>query len=258
MLGKTTIVVLLITNLFIYTNIEASTQEINNPRPDFMTTAKEGPLRPGVILTNDCRDGAYLIDKMVAGSLSLNNYSAHFQMLVYKDNKIIKEAGIIHFRKPQLLRVDVNQGPNKGALAILGSDGKIHGHLGGLLKYFPSWISVDSDVARAINGFPLAGTDFYSLAQDLKNMLKQGDGSLSSQTPITTGKTAIATYILDMYAPAGKSNNSPALLLKRIYVNPETYLPVFWEDYREGKLWSESLWHDLQTNLALPDSLFKT
>jgi outer membrane lipoprotein-sorting protein len=192
---------------------------------------------------------------MLVAALALNNYSSHFQMLVYKDKQIIKETGTIYFRKPRLLRIEVKQGPKKGALAILGSDGRVHGHLGGILSIFGASISPDSDLARAINGFPLVGTDYYSLVQDLKNMLKQGDGSLATQEPIPTDKTTIATYILDMYLPKSK-NNKNDLLLKRIYINPQTYLPIFWEDYVDGKLWSESLWYDLQNNLTLPDSLF--
>ena len=43
-------------------------------------------------------------------------------------------------------------------------------------------------MAKTINGFPMADTDFYSLAAYLKNMLKQGDLSLNTIEAKQTNK----------------------------------------------------------------------
>ena len=136
----------------------------------------------------------------------------------------------------------------------MAKDGQIHGHLGGLLKVFSGSISTDSNMAETINGFPMADTDFYSLSAYLKNMLKQGDSSLNTVEARQINKTNNPVYVLDIYT-AGKSIKP--LLLKRVYVDPQTYLPVYWEDYINGKIWSASSWRNIHTNLRLPDNFFQ-
>jgi outer membrane lipoprotein-sorting protein len=203
------------------------------------------------------KDGSSLINKMLGAASDLDSYSFNYQMLVYKKNETVQQTGTIYFCKPRLLRVEVNLGPKKGSVAILCSDGKIHGHLGGIMKYFNFAISADSDLARAANDFPMAGTDFYSLACYLKNMLQEGALSQTSQRAECTDKASVPTYILEMYSLGKNKNSSQLLLLKRIYVNSQTYLPVFWEDYRDAVLWSQTTWKNLHSNIELPDSLFK-
>jgi len=201
----------------------------------------------------DTADGEPFIDKMVTAAEGLDNYSSSYEMVVYKEHPPINELGVFSFKKPRLMKVEVEKGPKKGSVAILALDGKVHGHLGGALKFFRASVSPDSELVRAANGFPMVGTDFYSLAAYLKNMLKEGDRSRVSREPIQTTRTTSPTYIVDMYA--SKFGNEP--LLKRIYVDPRTYLPVFWEDYIDGKLWSESAWHNLKTNVEFAENFFK-
>src|ERR1700683_2473114 len=122
-------------------------------------------IQQGVVMQHDCKDGSNLISKMLAAANDINSYSCNYQMLVFKNNPPIKETGIMYFRKPRLYRVEVMEGPKKGSIAVLCADGKIHGHLGGWLKYFQTVVPPDSDSAKAINGFPMADTDYISLAQ---------------------------------------------------------------------------------------------
>lgn len=237
----------------------------NNSSASSMTSATNYPIQNGKIIEANCEDGSSLIDKMLRASFNLNDYSADYEMLVYKgkDNsnegkQIIKETGTFYFSKPRLFRVEVKSGPKSGSIAILAGDGKVHGHLGGMLKYFWSSVSPNSSLVRAINDYPMVDADFYSLVQYLKNMLKQGDSSLKTRHAVATAKTKDSTYILDMYSTNQKPPATKPLLLKRIYVNPKTYLPVFWQDYINGNLWSESSWYNLRDNLKLPANTFKT
>lgn len=244
--------------LFLCVSVGADCAETNSTISNGTTDNKLPFVQQGIVMQHDCEDGSALVNKMFAAATSLNSYSCHYQMLVFKNNPPLKETGTMYFRKPRLYRVEVNRGPKNGSVAILCADGKIHGHLGGWLKFFQSSVPPDSDLAKAINGFPMAGTDFYSLTQWLVNMLKHGDSSLVSLNPIPIAKASMDTYILDMYS-TGKNTNgkNQQVLIKRIYVNPHNYLPVDWEDYRNGKLWSESSWNNLQINVALPDNIFK-
>lgn len=209
---------------------------------------------PSVVMNDNYEDGTQFIDKMCFAAQALDNYSSAYEMVVYKANQTVNESGVFSYKKPKLMRVEVEKGPKKGSVAILALDGKVHGHLGGALKFFRAAVSPDSDLAKAANGFPMVGTDFYSLAAYLKNMLKEGDHSRVSKDTVTTSRTGgIATYVIDMYT----SKFGKELLLKRIYVEPRTFLPVFWEDYTDGKLWSESSWHGFKSNVDFPENFFK-
>lgn len=220
-----------------------------------LTTLQLYPLRSGEIIKDNDSDGKALINKMVEKSANLSNYSAEYTMFVYKPKKAQVEKGIFYFSKPKLLRIEVKEGERKGALAILAADGKIHGHMGGLMKYFKGAVSADSDFAKAINGFPMAGIDFYSLAAYLKNMIREGDSSISTVNTLKTKVVNKPTFILDMYKM--DKENKP-VLLKRVFVDPATYLPVYWEDYTDGKLWSQSIWQNIHFNANLPSTMFRS
>jgi outer membrane lipoprotein-sorting protein len=224
-------------------------KQLNNS----MTTTKYYALQSGVVMDAGVQNGAALIDKMVNATVNLTDYSADYAMTVYKNGKVLKESGTFYFRKPRLLRIEVKQGSRKGSLAILTRDGKIHGHLGGLMKYFSGTIAPDSNLAKAVNDFPMADTDFYSLASYLKNMLKNGDLSVATKEAVPTKNFNTSNYILDLYV---SEKNAKLLLLKRIYVDPKTYLPIYWEDYKKSTLWSESSWQNVRTNLNLSNKLF--
>jgi hypothetical protein len=47
------------------------------------------------------------------------------------------------------------------------------------------------------------------------------------------------------------------LLLKRVFINSSTYLPIEWHDFTEGKLVSVSKWDNIKTNLTLADTFFE-
>ncbi len=244
--------------LLCFVSIKGDCLEANKPISKIKSESKTPLIQQGVVMQHDCKDGSNIVSKMLAAANNINSYSCNYQMLVFKNNPPIKETGVMYFRKPRLYRVEVKEGPKKGSIAVLCADGKVHGHLGGWLKYFQSAVPPDSDLAKASNGFPMAGTDYISLAQYLTNMLKQGNNSLVSLSPITTAKTTMDTYVLDMYSGSdNKTGKTEPLLIKRVYINPQNYLPVDWEDYRKGKLWSESSWNGLQINSALPDDLFQ-
>lgn len=207
---------------------------------------------PAAVSTTNYKDGQQVISKMCTVASALDNYSSAYAMAVYKSRKPDRETGVFAFKKPKLMRVEVRTGPKKGAMAILAKDGKVHGHLGGAFKFFKGAVSPDSSFVKALNGFPMVGTDFCSLADYLQNMLKQGNFSRVSKEPTQTSKTSTPTYLLEMYANKSGSEQ----LLKRIYVDPKTWLPVYWEDYTDGKLWSESSWQDLKLNVDFPSDYF--
>ncbi len=247
---------LLLILILVCISLPASAASDSLAANDMTTKETKYVIENGVVIHDNCESGSKLIDKMLGVAAGMDNYSANYRMVVYKDSKAIQEKGTIFFRKPNLFRIEVSSGSKKGSLALLTSDGKVHCHAGGVMKYFQVAVSPNSSLVRAINGYPMVGSDFYSLVQYLKNMIKEGKGSLQTCEPICTPQSHGLNYVLDMFIPENRNAKKP-VLLKRIFVDPATYLPVFWQDYTQGKLWSESGWSAVRNNLSLPNSLFK-
>lgn len=58
------------------------------------------------------------------------------------------------------------------------------------------------------------------------------------------------TYVLELYHP-----EDPQQVAKRVFIDPQSYLPVRWEDY-DLKHPSSSVWTKVRTNIGLNDNLF--
>jgi hypothetical protein len=206
----------------------------------------------GAIVTDSqmqsAKDGTQFIEDFHKTTDALDNYSFNFEMTANKGNNTVKEQGKFLFKKPRQMRIEITSGPKKGSVAILGKDGKVRGHLGGPLSFFKATLSPDSDMLRSANGYPMVDSDFASLTAYLKNMLKKGNAGAVTPKPVTVQGIPSAVHILDMYQDGSKQ-----LLLKRIFINPNTNLPVQWHDFVDGKLLSVSKWDNIKTNLQLTD-----
>jgi outer membrane lipoprotein-sorting protein len=204
------------------------------------------------LMKSNYTDGSQFINKMCSAADAMDSYSSNYQMSVNKKRPPVTQAGTLAFRKPRLMRVQVTSGKNNGSLAILQDDGKVHGRPGGALNVFKGSVSPDSPKVKAPNGIRMVDTDFSSLASYLRNMLGKGKRSRLSSQPIQTDKSISPTFVLDVYSGRPEHEH----LVKRIYTDPTTFLPVFWEDYRHDKLYSESSWSDLKTNVSFPANFF--
>lgn len=197
------------------------------------------------------RDGHDFLSEMSAAADSLKSYSFQSQMTVYKGDKSTEENSKFYFKKPRQIRAE-ELGPfKKGSVAVLLKNGKVKGHLGGLMSKFVATVDADSEWVTSANGYPLVDSDFYGMAQVMISFVKAGKKSLVTETPVTVSGQAKPVYVLELYSNAEKEE-----LLKRAYIDPQTLLPVEWFDYKNGKLFAHTHWKDVQLNLELNDSLF--
>jgi len=199
------------------------------------------------------KDGIEFINTMQRSATAVNEYSLSYKMTVYKAHKTVEETGLYYFKKPRLMRSEVLSGPRKGALAVLGEDGKIRGHFGGLLKMFSGTIGPDSPWAKLLNGYPMVESDYLSLTHYLKSMLKSGYTSQVSNEPVSAKHVARKVYVLELHRKAGSGSE----IAKRVFVDPANNLPVAWEDFTNGKLSALTTWSQVKFNIALDDSKFR-
>ncbi len=220
-------------------------------------TNRNGKLMPNLsALTNAhsqemTRDGADFLKEMSAAAEALKSYSFQSHMTVFKGSKTIEENSKFYFKQPRMLRAE-ELGPfKKGSVAVLLKNGKVKGHLGGLMAKFVATVDANSEWVTSANDYPLVDSDFYGMSQVMINFVKSGKKSLTTEAPVDVAGYSKPLYVLELYNSASKEQ-----LMKRAYIDPQTLLPVEWFDYKDGKLFAHTLWKDVQTNIDLSDSLF--
>jgi len=206
----------------------------------------------GSAFNSDMVDGAGFIDKMVAASDSYHDYSFGYTMKVFKNKKTIVEQGVFYFKKPRLIRLEETGDYKRGAVAILGANGKVKAHLGGGLKMFVVELDPSSNMLKSANGHPMIESDFYSLSMALKQFLKEGVTSQVTRDAFDMKTEHDRVFILEL-----RKTKTPSKLWKRVAVSAKTHLPVQWWDYEDdGDLWSHANWDSFKPNQQLADSLF--
>ncbi len=196
-------------------------------------------------------DGADFIEKLHRHTSALKDYSCDFEIVVYKKGETVVEKGVLYFKQPRLMRLEEKGEYKKGAVVVLGPNGKARGHLGGAMKYFTMTLEPDSSWLVASNSYPMKDSDLMSLSSFLKNWLAQGIKSRVTPEPVTIEEIGQPVHVLEMY-----KSSDPKTVLKRIYIDPQTNLPVRWDDH-DYESPSRSKWKNLKTNIGLDDSLFK-
>ena len=218
------------------------------PKTQILASIASLPQGPFIV---EMQDGKEFIESMCQAADNLNDYSFQFEMTVYKLNGEQKEAGNFYFKKPRLIRLEETGNFKKGAVAVLQRDGKVRAHLGGALGFFVVTLTPESDYLRSANEYPLVASDFISLAQFLKNWLKEGMISRVTEKPVLLNGYINKVHVIEMY-----KQNNPHEVHKRVFVDEITKLPVQWYDFRDGRLWSKSLFKNVKTNTGLEDTLF--
>lgn len=196
-------------------------------------------------------DGESLINSMIEEAERLEDYSLVFETRTFKKSSTVIEGGNLYYKKPKLMRLEETGEYNKGSVAVIGKDGKARAHSGGVTQFVTLTLSPDSKMLDAANGDRMEDSDFLSLARNLKERLKQGQASRVNREPVTAGGVNEPTFVLEVFHP-----NNPKLVLKRIYVDPKTKLPVRWDDY-DYKDPCLSTWKNVKKNIGLSDNLFK-
>lgn len=196
--------------------------------------------------------GDSLIRKMHSKSSNLKSYYFNYKMIVFKKNRKTLEKGTFYYKKPGLIRLEEKGPYKKGAVCVLGKSGKVKAHLGGTLKFFVVELSSSSHLLKSANGHPMVESDIKSLTNYLVSYLKEGMHITKTVNPVRVSGIKEKVFILDIRKD--KSTKHP---WKQIAVNPNTYLPVAWWDYKQnGDIHSHNTWVRFVKNKQLPDELF--
>jgi len=205
-------------------------------------------------LSDNDKDGRDCIERMVKAADDINDYTFDYQMNVFKKTKghVTSQSGHFDFKKPRKIRLEVTDGLNEGSVAVMTQPGKVRGHFGGMLSLFVGNVGEHSAYLRSPNGWPLVDSDFLSLAQAIRGYVVT-DGHPTKVTRQAVEWSDGKRYlVLELYEGPGDMR-----VWKRVIVDSNSYLPAYWFDYQNGKLWTYSFWKNVRINPGIADSVFQ-
>lgn len=202
-------------------------------------------------LVEPMKEASAFIETMGKEVDRLNDYSLLFETKTFKSRSSITEAGKLYFKKPKMMRIEETGEFNKGSVAVIQKDGKARAKGGGITGLVVLTLKPDDKMLDAANGDKMEDSDLASLVRILKERLKGGQIARVSEKPITVAGVFEPAYILELFKAS-----DPKTCLKRVWVNPSTYLPMRWDDY-DYKDPCLSTWKDVKGNVGLSDDLFK-
>lgn len=198
------------------------------------------------------KDGREFIEKMQKDIAQITDYSFIFETTTFKKNdKELVEKGKLFFKKPKLMRIEEIGEFNKGAVAVIGKDGKARAHSGGVTSFFIVTTTPDDKMLNAANGDKMEDSDFSSLVKVLAERLSQGQQARVTEKPINVEGLEGTVYVLELF-----HLKDPGKVLKRVFIHPGHNLPVRWDDYDYNEP-CLSTWKDIKINPGLSDELFK-
>lgn len=200
------------------------------------------------------KDGREFVTSMTKTAERANDYTFKCAINTYRNGKVIKEQGTFYYKRPSLMKMEITEGSKKGAVAVLGSDGKVRGHLGGMLKMFSGTIGKDSGLLKSANGFSMMDSDYDTLLKDLVKQLNDGSKCVVTSSPVAVAHTNEKVYVLEVYKNV--DNDKEKDLTQRVFIDPKTNLPEQWNLYKQDQLFSSTDWKDVKVNIGLSDEVF--
>lgn len=188
---------------------------------------------------------------MINAAEALTSYSFQFEIRSGTKGDP-EEEGTLYFKKPGHMRIEENGRFRHGAVAVVDPNGKIRGHLGGILSSVIMTLKPDSDLLRSTNGWPMVRSDYVSIVRALEEFSQQGHEVHVSDTPETAEDCSEKVYIMDISVV-----HNPDKLYKRVYIDPISMLPVALLDYKNGRVWARSIWKNVSTTVVMSDGLFE-
>ena len=205
-----------------------------------------------VLDAGEMMDGASTVAEMGRAAEKLDDYALVFETVTFKKNKdTIAEKGRLFFKKPKLMRLEEIGDYQKGSIVVIGKDGKARARGGGLARFITLTMEPDDKQLNAANGDRMINSDFISLAAGLQKRLQMGQKTRVSKAPITAGGVSRPALLLELYKPADPKN-----VLKRLWVDPKTYLPIRWDDF-DYAMPCSSTWTEIKANPGLGDEVFR-
>ena len=172
----------------------------------------------------------------------LKDYQCEMINTKYKNGQPKSESNNYYFKKPQLIRLEVTSGKDKGAIAVYNKKGKVRAHAGGILGLFTITMEPNDKRLQDDDGSTFVDSHLGSTIKDIESIIA---GTKATVTEIDRGKRL---YQLEI-----DRGDKRDLIL----IDPQLMLPIEWQSLRGGRPDSKTEWKNLRIDLGLSDSLFE-
>ena len=173
---------------------------------------------------------------------SLQDYQHQNIYVRNRNGRNVSEGYNYFFKKPNLIRVEVTDGKDKGSLVILTASGKVRAKAGGLLGLFTVTMEPNDKRLQNEDGFTIADSGFQKIIKEMETRLA---GNSSTVVEVNREKK-----IYQLLIERGPFH-------EQILVDLQTNLPIEWLTTQSGQFYGKSEWKNWQVNSGLPDSLFQ-
>jgi outer membrane lipoprotein-sorting protein len=146
------------------------------------------------------------------------------------------------FKRPNLIRLEVTAGKDKGSLAILTASGKVRAHSGGMLGIFTVTMEPNDKRLQDEDGYTIADSGLQKIIKEMESKLA---GNSSTVVELDHDKK-----LYQLQIERGSFHD-------QILVDMQTSLPMEWLTTQNGQFYGKSEWRNWQINIGLADSLFQ-
>lgn len=171
----------------------------------------------------------------------LKDYQCQVINTTFKNGQPKQDGHKYFFKKPQLIRLEVNIGKDKGAVAVYNKLGKVRAHAGGLLGLITITMEPNDKRLQDDDGSTFVESHFGTTIKDIEKAISSGT--------VTTSE--ITRDHLLYQIQVDRTNKRDIII-----IDSQSMLPVSWDSYRDGKLESKTEWKNVQVDIGLADSLF--
>jgi outer membrane lipoprotein-sorting protein len=201
------------------------------------------------------RDGKNYLDQMLDSASHYSEYTYKCDQTTRKEEKSVSGTAKFYFKRNNRMRLDVTSGGGvkKGSVVVRRKDGKIRAHGGSTLRFLKMTLEPDSRLLMLPNGFNVGRSDFHSLISDLKRKVSNGSKTEITAQPVWDRGHTGRFHVLEV----SNSDSSPESLIYRVLIDPNTKLPVEWNCYKKGFLYSITRFKEFHPNPGLKDDVFE-
>ncbi len=206
------------------------------------------PCQP--VITNN-HDGAGMLEKLAERVKQIGAYKFDGNLCTVKEKELAVDSGSFYYKSPSRLRVEVKNGGYKsGSILVKQPDGQIKAKGGMALLGMKVTLEPDSHMLILPNGFKITECDFLSLVQGVKAQISSGHKVYCSENPLKLDSQNNSVLVLETRDPSSE-------LRQRILLDPQQFVPVEWDFFKNGKFFSTVRFKNFQVCPAIDESMFR-
>lgn len=165
----------------------------------------------------------------------------------WKGNEYEKKVTMFQFKKPNLMRTDVLEGPKKGSVVVLNKEGKI---IGKNSMGFKKTLKLTDRRLKNIRGYTFINSSLLDKIGRLKDHILNKGCKAALTEEEYMGKTAYRLHInhKDLDDPVTDED---------VRFDRGTYVILKNLKYENEQKVTDTTWRDFEINIPLDDSLFE-